>query len=103
METFERLRREAPNLPLIVLTGNPDDDLAVQILRQGAQDYLLKDEATGPLLAKAIRGLLYGVEPTDVTTFIAVIMLLLGASILAAFVPARRATHIDPIEALRRD
>ena len=55
------------------------------------------------LLAKAIRGLLYGVEPTDVTTFIAVIMLLLGASILAAFVPARRATHIDPIEALRRD
>jgi two-component sensor histidine kinase len=59
METFERLRREAPNLPLIVLTGNSDDDLAVQILRQGAQDYLLKHEATGPLLAKAIR---YGIE-----------------------------------------
>src|SRR5207237_8736210 len=59
METFERLRREAPDLPLIVLTGNPDDELAVQILRQGAQDYLLKHEATGPLLAKSIR---YGIE-----------------------------------------
>jgi len=59
METFERLRREAPNLPLIVLTGNPDDELAVQILRHGEQDYLLKHEATGPLLAKAIR---YGIE-----------------------------------------
>src|SRR5205809_1097803 len=42
METFERLRTEAPALPLIVLTGNDDDRIAVQILRQGAQDYLLK-------------------------------------------------------------
>jgi two-component sensor histidine kinase len=59
METFERLRNEAPELPLIVLTGNPDDQLAVQILRQGAQDYLLKHDLTGPLLAKSIR---YGIE-----------------------------------------
>jgi two-component sensor histidine kinase/CheY-like chemotaxis protein len=59
METFERLRTEAPALPLIVLTGNDDDRLAVQILRQGAQDYLLKHETTGPLLAKAIR---YAIE-----------------------------------------
>src|SRR5438445_290626 len=59
METFERLRTEAPELPLIVLTGNNDDQLAVQILRQGAQDYLLKDRAIGPLLGKAIR---YAIE-----------------------------------------
>ncbi len=59
MQAFERLCVAAPQLPLIVLTGNQDDRLAVQILRQGAQDYLLKHEATGPLLAKAIR---YGIE-----------------------------------------
>ena len=59
METFERLRTEAPELPLIVLTGNNDDQLAVQILREGAQDYLLKHEAAGPLLAKSIR---YAIE-----------------------------------------
>src|SRR5213594_2033584 len=59
METFERLRTEAPELPLIVLTGNNDDQLAVRILRAGAQDYLLKHEATGPLLAKSIR---YAIE-----------------------------------------
>src|SRR5437899_2875636 len=53
--TFERLRTEAPELPLIVLTGNEDDRLAVQILRKGAQDYLLKDQIPGQLLAKAIR------------------------------------------------
>ena len=59
MQAFERLCLEAPQLPLIVLTGNHDDQLAEQILRQGAQDYLLKHELTGPLLAKAIR---YGIE-----------------------------------------
>jgi two-component sensor histidine kinase len=59
MATFERLRTEFPELPLIVLTGNEDDRLALEILRKGAQDYLLKDHATGPLLAKAIR---YAIE-----------------------------------------
>jgi two-component sensor histidine kinase len=59
LESFERLRTEAPDLPLIVLTGNADDQLAVQILRQGAQDYLLKHQTTAPLLAKAIR---YAIE-----------------------------------------
>src|SRR5437016_3574460 len=59
LQTFERLRTEAPYLPLIVLTGNPDDQLAVQILRRGAQDYMLKQEATGPMLARAIR---YAIE-----------------------------------------
>jgi two-component sensor histidine kinase len=57
--TFNRLRKEFPELPLIVLTGNEDDRLAVQILREGVQDYLLKDQTTGPLLAKAIR---YAIE-----------------------------------------
>ena len=59
VQAFESLCIAAPQLPLIVLTGNHDDQLAVQILRQGAQDYLLKHELTGPLLAKAIR---YGIE-----------------------------------------
>ena len=59
VQAFESLCIAAPQLPLIVLTGNHDDQLAEQILRQGAQDYLLKHELTGPLLAKAIR---YGIE-----------------------------------------
>ena len=57
--TFNRLRTEFPELPLIVLTGNEDDRLALQILREGVQDYLIKDQTTGPLLAKAIR---YAIE-----------------------------------------
>jgi len=54
-------------------------------------------------VTRAIRGLLYGIEPTDVTTFIAVTAALLLACLTAAYLPARRATRIDPVEALRRD
>lgn len=52
--TVERLRAAAPELPLVVLTGTHDLDLIARILGQGAQDYVLKQDADGPLLAKAI-------------------------------------------------
>jgi putative ABC transport system permease protein len=54
-------------------------------------------------LTRTIRGMLYGVGPADVTTFVVVTSVLLAACALAAFIPARRATRIDPVEALRRD
>jgi putative ABC transport system permease protein len=55
------------------------------------------------LSTRLIRGMLYGVEPTDPATFILVVTILLVASLLAAALPARRATRIDPVQALRRD
>jgi putative ABC transport system permease protein len=47
--------------------------------------------------------MLYGIEPTDIATFAVVTAVLLSATLIAAIVPARRATRIDPVEALRRD
>jgi len=55
------------------------------------------------LSTRLIRGMLYGVEPTDPATFILVVTILLVASLLAAALPARRATRIDPVEALRTE
>jgi putative ABC transport system permease protein len=58
--------------------------------------------AGATLATRAMRGLLYGVAPTDMPTFVLVATILLGACALAALIPARRATRIDPVDALRR-
>jgi len=47
--------------------------------------------------------LLVNVSPTDVTTFAATGLLLLAVALLAAWIPARRAATLDPVEALRAE
>ncbi len=53
------------------------------------------------LLTRFISSLLFGVEPTDPLTFSVVSLCLLAAAFLACYLPARRATKVDPLEALR--
>jgi putative ABC transport system permease protein len=52
-------------------------------------------------LAGLMRGMLFQVQPTDPTTFTAVALGLLGLALLACYIPARRATKVDPMVALR--
>ncbi|HEX7330249.1 MAG TPA: ABC transporter permease [Pyrinomonadaceae bacterium] len=54
-------------------------------------------------ISRVLRGLLHGVSPTDPITFIAVSIVLLVVALLACLLPARRATRVDPIVALRTE
>jgi ABC-type antimicrobial peptide transport system permease subunit len=54
-------------------------------------------------LTRLITSQLFGVRPTDPTTFILVALTLVGVAALATFVPAMRATRVDPVVALREE
>jgi sigma-B regulation protein RsbU (phosphoserine phosphatase) len=59
LHAVRALRAAAPTIPIVVLTGLDDETAALQALRAGAQDYLVKDTVTGDLVLRAVR---YAIE-----------------------------------------
>ena len=59
LEVLQELRHERPNLPILILSAHPEDQMALRFLRAGAAGYLTKDKAPEVLLAvikKILRG-----------------------------------------------
>ena len=59
LDTFTRLNALAPHVPIIVLTGNDDQDLALAAVKSGAQDFLVKGRMERDLLLRAMQ---YSIE-----------------------------------------
>jgi len=59
LSTFSVLHKHSPDVPVIVLTGQDDDELGIEAVQQGAQDYLVKGKVEGGILARSLR---YAIE-----------------------------------------
>jgi signal transduction histidine kinase len=58
-DTFRKIREMAPDVPVVILSGQEDEGLAVKALHQGVQDYLIKGDMSSKQLERAMR---YAVE-----------------------------------------
>jgi len=54
IDTLSKVQARAPGVPIVVLTGSRDDELAIQSIRQGVQDYLLKGQVDAGILRLAL-------------------------------------------------
>jgi putative ABC transport system permease protein len=96
--------RRRPEIGVRMALGAEAGPVARMILGQGMRLVLVGVAlglAAAWLASRFVASLLYGVEPRDPMTFAGVAALLVVAGALAAWVPARRATRVDPVEALR--
>ncbi len=59
INTFVKLYEHAKNIPIVILSGTKDENLALKAVSKGAQDYLVKGEIDTPILIRVIR---YAIE-----------------------------------------
>jgi putative ABC transport system permease protein len=96
--------RRTREIGVRVALGAGSSDVLRMILGQGLRTIFIGVAigiAGSLALTRTVESLLFGVTATDPLTFGAVTLLLVSAALLACFIPARRATKVDPMTALR--
>jgi putative ABC transport system permease protein len=100
------VRQRTREIGVRMAFGAREGDVLKLVLAQGVvlagSGILLGLLASVPL-ARVVRSFLVGVSPTDPLTFVGIPAILLGVAVLASYLPARRASTVDPVEALRDD
>ncbi len=64
IETLHTVINAAPDMPIVVLSGGGDDTTALEVVKQGAQDYLFKEDADGLFIGRVLR---YAIERKRMT------------------------------------
>jgi putative ABC transport system permease protein len=86
--------------------GSTPGQLKALVIRSGIKTALIglvAGMAGAAVLASGLRALLFGVAPLDPAVMAGVAALLLTVAFIANYIPARRATRIDPIQALHHE
>ena len=100
------MRRRTRDFGVRIALGASARDIVGAVVREGSvltAAGLAAGFALSVALATALRAALFGVTPTDAPTYGAVFAVLAGVSLVASYIPARRAARIDPVDALRQD
>jgi putative ABC transport system permease protein len=98
------VNRRTREIGVRVALGAGSRDVLRMILGQGLRTILIGvviGLAGSLALTRTVESLLFGVTASDPLTFAGVILLLVAAALLACYIPARRATRVDPMVALR--
>ncbi|HYT19449.1 MAG TPA: ABC transporter permease [Candidatus Polarisedimenticolia bacterium] len=96
--------RRTKEFGLRMVLGAQGGDVLGLVMKQGAGMVgigIVSGLATAFALTRLMASLLFGVTPTDLPTFAGVTVLLFVVALLACYLPARRATRVDPIQTLR--
>jgi ABC-type antimicrobial peptide transport system permease subunit len=98
--------RRIPEIGVRLALGAGSSEVIWLVLRQSL-GMILSGVLLGTVAAlaagRALQRLVEGVRPTDISTWALTVLILIAAALLASFLPARRASRVDPLTALRQE